>query len=258
MAGNIEKSLAQGVLHLEFTSDDGRNTMDDDWFERLDKALADASSDRNVRVVLLSGRGAAFCSGMNLRAATSGFLGNGFSGSPLGRVSHRLADFAKPLLAAVHGSAIGGGATILLHCDLVVAAADTKFRLPFTGLGIVPEIGSSYLLPRAAGSRLATELVLLGNLFDAQLAQRAGFVNTVVEPGNELAAARAWAEQLAAKAPVPVSESKHLLHTEHLAELHAAIDREGEALTTAVNRGEFREAAAAFVEKRAPDFSAFH
>ena len=258
MADNIEKNLVGGVLHLEFTSDDGRNTMDDDWFERLDQALESASGDRNVRVVLLSGRGAAFCSGMNLRAATSGFLGDGFAGSPLARVSHRLADFAKPLVAAVHGSAIGGGATMLLHCDLVVAAANTKFRLPFTGLGIVPEIGSSYLLPRAAGWRLASELILLGNLFDAQLAQRAGIVNSVVEPGNELALAREWADQLAAKAPVPLIESKHLLHVEHLAELHAAIDREGEALVTAIQRGEFREAAAAFTEKRAPDFSAFH
>jgi enoyl-CoA hydratase/carnithine racemase len=258
MAGNIEKSLVGGVLHLEFTSDDGRNTMDDDWFERLDQALESASGDRNVRVVLLSGRGAAFCSGMNLRAATSGFLGDGFAGSPLSRVSHRLADFAKPLVAAVHGSAIGGGTTLLLHCDLVVAAAETKFRLPFPSLGIVPEIGSSYLLPRAAGWRLASELVLLGNLFDAQMAQRAGIVNSVVESGKELATAREWADQLAAKAPVPVVESKRLLHAEHLAGLHAAIDREGEALAAAVQRGEFREAVAAFAEKRAPDFSAFH
>lgn len=258
MAGSIEKNLVGGVLHLEFTSDDGRNTMDDDWFERLNKALEDASRDRNVRVVLLSSRGAAFCSGMNLRSATSGFLSEGFGGSPLARVSHRLADFTKPLLAAVHGSAIGGGATLLLHCDLVVAAADTRFRLPFASLGIAPEIGSSYLLPRAAGPRLANELVLLAKLFDAHTAQRAGFVNTVVEPGSELAMARQWAKDLTAQAPNALVESRRLLREEHAAGLHAAIDREGEALFAAVQLGEFDEAVAAFIAKRSPDFSAFH
>jgi enoyl-CoA hydratase/carnithine racemase len=257
MAGSIEKNLVGGVLHLEFTSDDGRNTMDDDWFARLDQALADAAGDRKVRVVLLSSRGAAFCSGMNLRHAASGFLSEGFGGSPLACLSHRLADFSKPLLAAVHGYAVGGGATLLLHCDLVVAAADTRFRLPFASLGIAPEIGSSYLLPRAAGPRLANELVLLGKLFDAQTAQRAGFVNAVVEPGSELAMARQWAEDLTAQAPNALVESRRLLREEHLAGVHAAIDREGEALFAAVQFGEFGEAVAAFLEKRPPDFSRF-
>ena len=162
------------------------------------------------------------------------------------------------VLAAVHGKAIGGGATLLLHCDLVVAAADTQFRLPFTSLGAVPELASSFLLPRAAGSRLASELLLLGNTFDANKALRAGFVNELVPPGEELALARPWAEQLASLAPNSVQTTKRLLREAQQADISAVIAHEGKALVAALSSGEVGEALTAFLEKRHPDFSPFH
>ena len=258
MTATLESSLSLGVLHLEFTSADGRNTMDDAWLERLDQALAQASDDAGVRSVLLSGRGVAFCSGMNLKTLKGSALTQSFSGSPLERLTRRLSRFEKPLLASVHGSAIGGGATLLLHCDLVVAARTTKFRLPFAALGIVPEFGSSYLLPRMAGARLASELFLLGRMFDASVAQRAGFVNTLTEPGEEFTLVREWAEHLAALPPAAVRMSKQLVREARSADINQAITREGAESVAAMGRGEVHEAVAAFIEKRAPDFSPFY
>lgn len=257
MTAHIETSLEQGVLHLLFTSDDGRNTMDDAFYEELTTALDGALTERAVRCVLISSRGAAFSAGMNLRTFCTSNTKLGFTDSSLGRFSVRLASFPKPLVAAVHGSAIGGGATMLLSCDLAVAAADTKFRLPFASLGIVPELGSSFLLPRAAGTKLANELVLLGNLFDAETAKLAGFINAVVEPGEELALARQWSAQMAAMAPGPVQNSKRLLCEARNDGLLTAIAREGAEPVTAFNGDVLNESVNAFIEKRQPDFSRF-
>jgi enoyl-CoA hydratase/carnithine racemase len=258
MTTNIESNLTQGVLNLIFTSDDGLNTMDDHWWNSLESALRRATDDAAVRAVLLSARGRAFCAGANLVGMRTSALRQGFEKSPLAALIKCLVNFPKPLLAAVHGKAIGGGATLLLHCDLVVAAADTQFRLPFTSLGAVPELASSFLLPRAAGSRLANELLLLGNTFDANKALRAGCVNELVPPREELALARQWAEQLASLAPNSVQTTKRLLREAQQTDISAVIAREGEALVTALSSGEVREALTAFLEKRHPDFSPFH
>jgi enoyl-CoA hydratase/carnithine racemase len=257
MSTQIESALNQGVLHLVFTTEGGLNTMDDPWFEAFTSHLKDASQNSAVRAVLLSARGKVFCAGADLRAMTTGALRRGFAGSPLQRMVDQLIAFHKPLLAAVHGKAIGGGATLLLHCDLVVAASDTQFRLPFTSLAAVPELGSSFLLARAAGSRLANELLLLGNFFNAEMARRAGFINEIVSPGGELSLARQWAEQLASLAPVSVQGTKRLLREAQQDSLSAAVLREGSALEKAICSDEAAEALTAFIEKRPADFSAF-
>jgi enoyl-CoA hydratase/carnithine racemase len=259
MTTTTEATLTQGVLHLVFATESGLNTMDDPWFESLESQLHRAAGDKTVRAVLLSGRGKVFCAGANLPGMSTSALRQGFDGSPLANLTERLASFPKPLIAAVHGNAIGGGATLLLHCDLVVAAVDTQFCFPFTSsLAAVPELGSSFLLPRAAGSRLASELLLLGKVFDAHKALRAGLVTELVPSGDELTLARKWAEDLASMAPASVQTTKRLLRAAQHDGVSAAISREGEALVKVLGSGEAREALAAFVEKRRPDFSSFH
>src|SRR5471032_1256723 len=111
MHTTIEASLSQGVLHLVFTTENGLNTMDDPWLASFDAHLRRATDDTAVRAVLLSGRGKVFCAGANLSGMSSSALHQGFAGSPLARFTERLTAFPKPLLAAVHGKAIGGGAT---------------------------------------------------------------------------------------------------------------------------------------------------
>ncbi len=258
MSANIESSLTHGVLHLVFVSEDGLNTLDDRWFESLETMLHQATDDRAVRAVLLSAQGSVFCAGANFLGMRNSVLQQSFTGSPLAHLIERLTRFPKPIVAAVHGMAIGGGATLLLHCDLVVAADNTQFRLPFTQLGAVPELASSFLLPRAAGSKLANELLLLGHFFDAKKAQRAGLINEIVPAGEELALARQWAQQLAALAPASVQTSKRLLREARQEGLDRAIANEGQALVASFKSEEVQEAISAFVEKRRPDFSRFY
>jgi enoyl-CoA hydratase/carnithine racemase len=257
MSLSFQTTTENKVLHLRFGQAGVRNLMDDAWFDALEAHLARAAEDPGVRVVLLSAEGDAFCSGANLKSVQHGLLADGYEKSALSRLLRRLTTFDKPIVAAVHGLAIGGGSTLLLHCDFVHAAQGTRFQLPFARLGLVPEFGSSYLLPMNAGMRLASQLVLLGEPFDADTALRAGLLTTVEPAGQELVRARQTAEALAQLAPGPVASAKRLLRQGHQAALQAALAAEGEALQHSVQSPELAEAVMAFIEKRPPDFSRF-
>ncbi len=257
MTVRFEAVLDQHVLQLRFGTAGERNVMSDAWFDALDACLRQAQSNPAVRVVLLSAQGDAFCAGADLKTLETGLFPEGYARSALARLLARLAGFDKPLVAAVHGAAIGGGTTLLLHCDFVFAAEGTLFQLPFVRLGLVPEFGASYLLPLHAGLRLARELVLLAAPFDAHKAQRAGIVTEVVAPQQLMERAQATAAALAALPPGPMRAAKRLLQAGHSAALAAAFAAEGQALDTAVASPELHEAVDAFLGKRAPDFSRF-
>lgn len=250
-------TLERKVLHLRFGQTGVRNLMDDTWFDALEGHLAEADRHPDVRVVLLSAEGDAFCSGANLKGIQPSLLTDDYAQSALARLLQRLTRFDKPLVAAVHGLAIGGGTTLLLHCDFVYAAEGTRFQMPFAKLGLVPEFGSSYLLPLNAGMRLASELVLLGEPFDAATALRAGLVTSVEPPEGLMQRAWQTAHALAQMAPGPLRRSKNLLRQGHQAALEATLAREGQALQESLRSPELAEAVSAFLAKRAPDFSRF-
>lgn len=249
--------LDQHILRLSFGTAGRRNVMSDAWFAALEDHLRQAQGNPVVRVVLLSGQGDAFCAGADLKGLATELFPEGYARSALARLLERLADFDKPLVAAVHGAAIGGGSTLLLHCDFVFAAEGTLFQLPFARLGLVPEFGASYLLPLHAGVRLARELVLLAAPFDAHTAKRAGIVSEVVMPQALMALAQTTAVALAALPPGPLRAAKRLLQAGHRAALAAAFAAEGKALDAAVASPELHEAVDAFLSKRTPDFSRF-
>ncbi|NML84108.1 enoyl-CoA hydratase-related protein [Polaromonas sp.] len=249
--------LDQHILRLSFGTAGRRNVMSDAWFAALEDHLRQAQGNPVVRVVLLSGQGDAFCAGADLKGLATELFPEGYARSALARLLERLADFDKPLVAAVHGAAIGGGSTLLLHCDFVFAAEGTLFQLPFARLGLVPEFGASYLLPLHAGVRLARELVLLAAPFDAHTAKRAGIVSEVVMPQALMAHAQTTAVALAALPPGPLRAAKRLLQAGHRAALAAAFAAEGKALDAAVASPELHEAVDAFLSKRTPDFSRF-
>lgn len=245
------------VLRLTFGAADARNVMNEAWFAGLEQALYEAQRDAQTRVVLLHAQGDAFCAGGDLHGFQAGPLPEGYLRSAFARLLARLDDFDKPIVAAVHGSAIGGGTTLLLHFDFVIAAEGTKFQLPFTRLGLVPEFGSSYLLPLHAGMRLASALTLLGQPFDAGTAQRAGIVNDVLPADQCMARAEATAAALAELPPAAMRASKRLLRAGHRAGLSAAMAAEAKALETGLASAEMQEAIAAFFARRKPDFSHF-
>jgi enoyl-CoA hydratase/carnithine racemase len=166
-----------------------------------------------------------------------------------------LADFDKPLVAAVQGAAIGGGTTMLTHCDFVYAGESAKFQMPFINLGVVPEFGSSWSLPARIGHLRASELVLLGSPFDAGRAVELGLITRVVPDQDLLTTATEAARKLAAKPAGALQASKKLMKQPFRAQMKAAMTAENEAFSEQVRSEEAKEALTAFLEKRQPRFN---
>jgi enoyl-CoA hydratase/carnithine racemase len=225
-----------------------RNALTWEMYEALDAALADAEADDQVRVVVLRGTDDAFTAGNDLED----FLRRppAASDAPVFRFLDRVANAAKPLVAAVTGPAVGIGTTVLLHCDLVFAGEGARFALPFVKLGLVPEFASSYLLPMVAGLARARELLMLGEPFDAQAAHAAGIVTRVVPDSEVHARAADAAARLAALPPEAVRATKALLKRPHADAIREQLRAESEVFREMLARPAAREALEAFLAQR--------
>jgi enoyl-CoA hydratase/carnithine racemase len=249
MTGQVLISSADGVCELRLDRPEKRNAITSGMYEALARGLGAARTDAEVRAVLLCGAGPGFCAGNDLNDFLSGPK---FSAShPVMALLRELATFAKPLVAAVHGQTVGIGVTMLLHCDLIVAASNTQFSLPFVRLGLVPEAGSSLLLPRLIGAQRAAELLLLGEPFDAAAALGAGMVNRVVEEGSLLDTARALARRLAQQPREALLATKRLLRGDP-AEVLARIEAEARLFGAQLESEEFRAGVRAFLARGRP------
>src|SRR5712672_1633403 len=197
------------IVRVELNRPAKRNAMTSSMYVALANIFNDAAKDERTRVVLWHGAGDSFCAGNDLED----FLKNppASADSPQSRLIHALINFEKPLVAAVQGAAIGGGTTMLAHCDFVYAGESAKFQLPFVNLALVPEFGSSYLLPLRFGYTRAAELILLGGPFGAARAVELGLVTKVVPDQTLLATATETARALAAKAPHALQACKRLM-----------------------------------------------
>jgi enoyl-CoA hydratase/carnithine racemase len=244
-----------GVLRIELNRPEKKNAITIAMYQALGDALQSASGDRGIRAVLLHGKPEVFSSGNDV----ADFLADPPRGEDFApfRFLRVLARFDKPLVAAVSGAAIGIGTTLLLHCDLVYAAAGARFQLPFASLGLAPEAASSLLLPRLAGWQKAAELLMLGEPFTAETAQDIGLVNRVVPAEALLETATAAARALATKPPAALRATKALMKQALSAQVDEAMSREIREFTERLRSPEAKEAFAAFLEKRKPDFSRF-
>jgi enoyl-CoA hydratase/carnithine racemase len=245
-------SRAGGVLEVRLDRAAKKNALTFAMYNAFTEALQQAGRDAAVRAVLITGNGETFCAGNDIAE----FLNPrpDFAAAPGPRFLDALATFEKPLVAAVQGQAIGVGATMLLHCDLVYAAPTMRLRMPFVSLGLVPEAGSSLLLPRRVGDAVAAEILLLGAWIEAERAKELRLVNAVV-PASELGAfARARAEELAACPPAALRMTRSLMRGDP-AVLRARMQSEGVAFAQCLTSPEAKEAFTAFLERRKPDFT---
>src|SRR3954471_8380309 len=178
---------AGNILRVQLNRPTKRNAMTSSMYVALADIFNDAGKDDRTRAVLWHGAGDSFSAGNDVED----FLRNppGSGESPQARLMTALLDFDKPLIAAVQGAAIGGGTTMLTHCDFVYAGESARFQMPFINLAVVPEFGSSSIVPARIGHIRAAELVLLGSPFDARRAAELGIVTQAVPGQNLLAAA---------------------------------------------------------------------
>jgi len=212
-----------------------------------------AAKDDQIRVVLWHGAGDSFSAGNDMEDFIKNPPGPGES--PQARLIQALINFDKPIVAAVQGAAIGGGTTMLTHCDFVFAGESAKFQMPFVNLALVPEFGSSYTVPARSGYLRATELILLGSRFDAKRAAELGLVTRVVPDQELLDTATDTARQLAEKAPAALQACKRLMRSSTREQLERAVKLENQEFSERVRSAEAKEAFTAFLEKRRPNFS---
>jgi enoyl-CoA hydratase/carnithine racemase len=203
--------------------------------------------------VLWHGAGDSFCAGNDVEDFIKNPPGPGES--PQAQLMNALVDLDKPLVAAVQGAAIGGGTTMLTHCDFVYAGESAKFQMPFINLALVPEFGSSFSVTARVGHLRAAELILLGLPFDARRAAELGFVTQVVSDQTLLATATETARKLAAKPASALQACKRLMKEPFRAQIKAAIKAENAEFSAQVRSEDAKEAFAAFLEKRKPDFT---
>jgi enoyl-CoA hydratase/carnithine racemase len=241
------------ILRVELNRPAKRNAMTSSMYVALADIFNDAGDDERTRAVLWHGAGDSFSAGNDVED----FLRNppGSGESPQARLMTALIDFDKPLIVAVHGAAIGGGTTMLTHCDFVYAGESAKFQMPFINLAVVPEFGSSYSVPAQIGHIRAAELLLLGLPFDARRAAELGFVTQVVPDQSLLATATETARTLAAKPAAALRASKRLMKRPFREQIKAAMEAENQEFSAQLRSEDAREALTAFLEKRPPDFT---
>ena len=245
----IRSDSAGGVARVRFDRPDKKNAITAEMYVQLADALQGADADPAVRAILLHGTADCFTAGNDvadfLERPPSG------TGSPTWKLLETMPVIQKPIVAAVGGPAVGIGATMLLHCDLVYAAPNARFQFPFVHLGIVPEFGSTYLLPLYAGYQRAAHLLLLGQPFDAQRAYEAGIVSEVVPQELLLEEAGKAASTLAALPAESIRLTKQLMRKRHAATVAEVIAEEGRLFRERLQSPEARQALHAFLDKTA-------
>lgn len=256
MTQHVLVEKAQNILVLTLNRPDKKNALTRAMYQTLATEIAGAETDPNIRCVLIMANGDMFTAGNDLSDFAA--IGNAAAapkpedGNPLLPVFARA---RTPIIAAVNGRAVGIGVTMLLHCDLVFLADDALLMTPFVNLALVPEAASSLLMPSRIGHVRAFEMFVLGEPVTAEKAVSWGLANRTVAPSDLHRVARAAALAIAARAPAAVVATKSLMRDE--AALLARMAVEGGHFGRQLRSAEFKEAFAAFSERRAPDFSKF-
>lgn len=241
------------ITTLTFNRPDKKNSITAAMYAALADALDAARADDAVRCVVFQGNEAVFSAGNDI----ADFLNNppATSDSPVFRFLRGIAQFPKPVLAAVCGPAVGIGTTMLFHCDLVYAGDNAAFSMPFVNLGLCPEAASSLMAPRLMGYHRAAEALLLGEPFMAEAALEVGLVNRVLPPTEAAGYAQAVARRLAVKPLSSLIETKRLMKHGQTEQVLAVMAEEGASFGRMLGEPAAREAFGAFMARRKPDFS---
>lgn len=244
----ITENVVSGIQILCFDRVEKRNAITLEMYQTLADLLHSAEKNRDIKATLIHGAGGHFSAGNDINEfveiaqqpekmeSTMAFL-------------QAIASFRKPLIAAVEGRAVGVGATMLLHCDLVLSSREARFQFPFVQLGLVPEAASSYFLPKLVGHQKAFELLVLGETFDAQEAYEMSLINHLCEEGEAYKLALLYAEKVVALPPEAVTLSKDLLRFHDQDNVQMTLMREGRIFKDRLRSPEAHQAFADFLSR---------
>jgi enoyl-CoA hydratase/carnithine racemase len=251
--------VADHVATITINRPEKMNTITATMLSSMCDLLLRADRDRDVRVIILTGSGRAFCAGLDVKAQAEG---NGMLSGPIGAqqldlrytpptVLHNL---DTPTIAAINGGAAGYGLDLALGCDMRIAARSAKLALSFTKRGILPESGGTWLLPRMVGYAKAAELFFTGKTLNADESLDYGLVSRVVDDGTVVAEARVLAAEICANAPLAVAAAKRMMRMAETETFEQNVNHVYLQLLPLLQTKDFAEAMHAFVEKRAPQF----
>jgi 2-(1,2-epoxy-1,2-dihydrophenyl)acetyl-CoA isomerase len=247
-----------GVATVSLNRPEKLNAFDATMHEELRAALDSAAADEEVRCVVLRGEGRGFSAGADLAEVVQGAEGDPDLGeylrSTYSRLVKRIVATEKPIVAALHGPVYGAGVGIALACDLRIAAESAKFSVAFIKIGLMPDAGVTFFLPRVVGLGRAMQMSMLGDAVDAEEAYRIGLVNKVVSEDALAEETRKLAEQLAAMPTRALGRIKHSLYASFETDLETALEHEAEGQTFCGHTHDHKEGVAAFFEKREPNW----
>ena len=250
----IQVARDGGLVTVTLDRPDRKNALDTTMARELVEVLTDVAADGDVRVLVLTGAGDAFCSGADLAdggpPATNGLARM----RALHGLAQLLHDLPQPTIARIDGVAAGAGLNLALGCDLTLASTRARFSQIFARRGLSTDFGGAWLLPRLVGLHRAKELALLGDIVDAAEAERLGLVNRVVAPEELDGLVAEWAGRLAAGPPIALTQTKRMLNRSFEVGWEAQLDAESTAQAYNFSTADTAEAMKAFFEKRTPDF----
>jgi 2-(1,2-epoxy-1,2-dihydrophenyl)acetyl-CoA isomerase len=249
------------VATITMNRPDALNALSLQLSTDLDAAFQKAHAD-GARAIVFTGAGRAFCSGGDLREMQTMWQREGrieaFLEAPLGAlhgVIRRMREMPIPIVAAVNGVCAGAGVNFALACDVVFAADDAVFREAFVRIGLTPDCGGTFFLPRAVGEKIATELFLTGDAVNAERAERIGMINRVVPSAELIVEAKAFAQKLAAGPTGSIGRIKQMMNATFSNDLDAQLALEHRLQIESGKGSDFKEGVSAFFEKRPPNFT---
>jgi 2-(1,2-epoxy-1,2-dihydrophenyl)acetyl-CoA isomerase len=251
---------ADGVVTCTLNRPDKKNAITGEMWRGLIDLFEAVATNRDDRVLVITGAGDGFCSGADLSGSGTEGAGSGAGGAlagmrTVGQAALGLHSLAKPTIAAVNGVAAGAGCNLALGCDLIIASERARFSEIFSKRGLVVDFGGSWILPRLIGLHRAKELVFLADVIDATEAERIGLVNRVVAHDQLETTVKEIATRLANMAPLALASSKRLLDQAFGVSMAEALDAENTAQALMSTTSDTREAILAFLERREPRFT---
>ncbi len=258
MADELERRLEGGVLTLTLARPDSRNALNLVLIKALAAALREAEADTAIRCVVITGKGKAFCAGGDIKemteragkaVATKERLQQG-----LNRIARSVWEMEKPVVAKVNGDAAGAGFGLMLACDLVYAADNAKFHPSFIRMGLIPDVGGSFTIPRRVGLHRAKEMLFLGKTVDAEEAEALGLINRAVPPQQLDAYVDDLAGRLAASPTKTIGLAKRAMHRALASTFDEALEHEAYAQGYCFTTGDHVEGTKAYLEKRQAKF----
>lgn len=252
-----EYAINNGVAKIKFNRPDKFNSFTKELALKVQKSLDDAENNDEVRVIMLTGAGKAFCAGQDLAEATdpNGPPLKNIVGEHYNPIIKRLRKIEKPIIAAVNGVAAGAGANIALACDIVIAKKSAKFIQAFSAIGLIPDSGGTYFLPRLVGKQKALALMMTGDRISAEEAESMNMIYKTVDDEEFDDFVQGFCEKMAQMPTYGLGLTKTAVNESFNNTLDEQLDLEEELQYQAGQSHDFKEGTAAFLEKRKPKFT---